>query len=161
MHPAQQQRNRGGKAAVHEILSSSRALFYLHPAASLARPGCGPIGDAKERAKAKTPGKHAVHVLPVDGERVPFGKGERATVRKGRQKTKPHTIPPSRLRHRLIELYIPLQADNPDSRELSAAAGASLGWKRPLDPILFLVTEGITLLKCKASQFPFRIPPRH
>lgn len=62
----------------YPVLSPS----YLHPTASLASPRCGPISDAKEWAKPETSRKHAVHVLPVDGKRVPFRKVERTTVRK-------------------------------------------------------------------------------
>lgn len=65
---------------------------YLHPAASLASPGCGAIRDAEERPEPETPRQHPVHVLPVDGKGIPWGEVERTVLR-----TKPHITHSSRL----------------------------------------------------------------
>lgn len=43
-----------------------------------------------------------------------------------------------------MEPYVPFQAENPESQEPSVAYGDPWGWKGRLDPILFLVIEGIT-----------------
>lgn len=94
----------------HAEHPKGRNSSCLHPAASLASPRCGAIRDAEERPEPETPRQHAVHVLPVDGKRIPFGEVERTMVR-----TKPYIIHSSQLCVFLTQLYIPSQAGNSES----------------------------------------------
>lgn len=49
---------------------------YLHSAAGLSRSGYGPTADAEEGAVTKAPRKHTIHMLVVDGERIPGRAGD-------------------------------------------------------------------------------------
>lgn len=108
--------------SVWEILPRTQPLFYLYPAAGLARPRSGPIGDAEQRAEPKTSRKHAVHVLPVDSKRVPFEKVGRTTVRKGWRKTKPCIIDLLRLSFCYVTVTVLFK--------MKIMSGNPCGWKK-------------------------------